>query len=205
MEQAGRAAAAGTRLSGRIVAGLPLLAVPSLPFAHVPFTDGIGVLLVLTGAGLALSGLLWMERLTPRPPGEDSGAAFADLTGVVLSSGLPLQAALAAVAGGCSPALGSAVRRAQRLTRLGASWPQALALSGDDALMAVGEVTRHALAAGRPVAEALEGLAARRRRARAAAFEMELRRAPVLMVIPLTLLILPSYVLLVLAPFLRGM
>jgi hypothetical protein len=56
-----------------------------------------------------------------------------------------------------------------------------------------------------PLADALESFAERWRRERTSAFDARLRRAPVLIVIPLTLLVLPSFLLLGVAPFVRGL
>jgi hypothetical protein len=47
--------------------------------------------------------------------------------------------------------------------------------------------------------------AARRRAARSRDFDAAMRRAPVLMVVPLVICVLPSFLLLGVAPFLRGL
>jgi Flp pilus assembly protein TadB len=205
LEQSSRAAAAGARLSGRIVAGLCLVAVATLPFQGKGAIDPGGAVLAAAGACLAVAGLAWIERLLPRPPADDPAAAVAGLVAGVLRSGLPLGAALAAVAERPPSLLSAPAQRARRLASLGAPWPEALARSGDESLAALAEVVSRAQAAGMPAADSLERFAERRRRELLAAFEASVRRAPVLMVVPLTLLVLPAYVLAALAPFLRGL
>jgi Flp pilus assembly protein TadB len=205
LEQSSRAAAAGARLSGRIVAGLCLVAVAALPFQGKGVIEPGGTVLAAAGACLVVAGLAWIERLVPRPPPDDPAAAVAGLVSGVLRSGLPLGAALAGVAERPPSLLSAPAQRARRLASLGAPWPEALARSGDESLAALAEVLSPAQAAGMPAADSLERFAERRRRELLAGFEASVRRAPVLMVVPLTLLVLPAYVLAALAPFLRGL
>lgn len=202
---AARAASAGARLSGRIVAGLPLLLLPALPLRRAPLLDTFGILLTLAGVALALAGLVWIGRLVPRPPGDDPGGRIAISVAAALRAGVPLPAALDAVAERPPAVLAEGAERVRRMVRLGAPWPAALIGCREEPLAQMGRVLNRASAAGTPVAEALEVLAERRRRDIQATFDEALRRAPVVMVIPLTLLVLPSYVLLGVAPFLRGL
>jgi tight adherence protein B len=198
-------ASAGARLSGRVVAGLPLLALPALPLSRAPVLDAVGVALTLAGLGLALGGLVWIERLVPRPPADDPVGLIALPVASALRAGLPLPAALGAVTERPPQQLADAIRRVRRLVRLGAPWPVALGSCHHDALAQLGRVLHRAGSAGTPAAEALEALADRRRAQLRAEFDERLRRAPVLMVVPLTLLVLPSFVVLGVAPFLRGL
>jgi tight adherence protein B len=176
-----------------------------VPLRGAALLDATGILITVTGAALALAGLACMERLVPRSPGDDPVALMAALVAGLLRSGLPLRAALAACLQRPPAELSAPARRAGRLVNLGASWSQALAACGDGALAELGVVGRRAQVSGMPIADALERWAERRRREALAAFEAELSRAPVLMVIPLTLLVLPSFVLLGVAPFLRSL
>jgi Flp pilus assembly protein TadB len=200
-----RGASAGARLSGRVVAGLPLLGLPAVPLSRAPLLDVVGIGLTLAGLGLALGGLVWIERLVPRPPAEDPACLVASLLASALRAGLPLQAALAAVTERPPEKLADEARRVRRRVRLGAPWPAALASSHDDFLAQLGRLLYRVGSAGAPAAEALEALAERRRGQIHAEFDEKLRRAPVLMVVPLTLVVLPSFVVLGVVPFLRSL
>jgi tight adherence protein C len=96
-----------------------------------------------------------------------------------------------------------ALVKARRLVRLGCRWAQALQRCGDPRLATIGATLRHADAFGIPIADALERHAREAEDEAARAFEASLARAPVLMVVPLTVLVLPSFFLLGVAPFLR--
>jgi tight adherence protein B len=200
-----RAASAGARLSGRLVAGLPLLLVPVLPVSRAALLDTAGIVLTLSGVVLALGGLVWIGRLVPRPPDADPAGRIATSVAAALRAGLPLQAALDAATERAPAGLEAAVRRSRSVVRLGASWPRALMSCGDQSLEHLGRVLARARTAGAPAADALEYFAELRQAELQAIFDARLRRAPVLMVVPLTLLVLPSFVLLGVAPFLRGL
>jgi tight adherence protein B len=200
--EAARGAAAGAALSARMVAGLPLLFVPLTPMTRASLTDPLGLAMAAMGVALAVTGLRWIGRLLPRPPQADDVAGLATSLAAMLEAGLALSSALEALAAepGASPALW----RARRMVALGATWSQALQKAGGDCLplaAAIGRSQRF----GVPLAEGLESLAAARRGELTRAFEGKMKRAPVLMVVPLTCCILPSYALLALGPFLRSM
>jgi tight adherence protein B len=198
-----RSAAAGIRLSGRLVAALPLLLVPTLPLTRAPLTDGPGLVLSTAGILLALTGVASIEKLVPATPeGDDPIATIAELLSALLRSGAGLPAGLDLLCSAGPTELRPALQRARRRVRLGAAWGDALAQTEAAAL---GAAINHALSLGAPVAEALEGLARRRRDDAAHRRQAVYRRAPVLMVVPLTLFVLPSFVLLGVAPFLRGL
>ncbi|MEA2505580.1 MAG: hypothetical protein QOH48_198 [Actinomycetota bacterium] len=92
---AARTAGAGTILSARIVAGLPLLCIPLLPISHAPLFDPLGLAMLSVGGFLALAGLRWMDRLVPVPSGSDHPVAtIADVVAGVLSAGIGLRPAL---------------------------------------------------------------------------------------------------------------
>ncbi|CAN5603319.1 hypothetical protein BH24ACT26_BH24ACT26_15710 [soil metagenome] len=204
--RAGRAAAAGAKLSGRMVAALPLLLLATLPLSRAPLFDGVGRMLFGAGLALAIAGIVAIERLVPGAPSRDDGAAVvADVTAGVLRGGVALDTALATIAEHPPDDVGAALARAGRLARLGVPWGDALARADDERLRSLARVVRHAEAMGLPIADALEEYARRTRDERLRALEATLRRAPVLMVVPLTLFVLPAFVLLGLAPFLRGL
>jgi Flp pilus assembly protein TadB len=202
----GRAASAGALLSGRVVAGLPLLLVPLAPLAGAPLLDSLGLAMLVVGAALAVLGLWWIDRLVPRPPSADDPAAFAaDSIAAAVRAGASLSTALEIAARGPAADLGGPFRRARRLVVLGAPWHEALGRSGDDALAGIAHSVRRAQRLGAPVAEALEMYADRRREVAASRFEESIRRAPVMMVLPLSFCVLPAYAVLGLGPYLRTM
>lgn len=196
--RAARAASAGAVLSGRLIAGLPLLFVLLAPLSEAPMTDPLGIGVLVLGVSLALAGLCWIDRLVPRPSLDDEMAGFSSAAASLLESGAGLWRALD-VACRSFPMLG----RAPRLVRLGSSWPEAL-VATDDRLGEVAGVLRRAAALGTPVAPALRALAVARRSEAGLEFDRALRRAPVLMTVPLVCCVLPSYALLGLVPFLRS-
>jgi tight adherence protein B len=206
MLAAARAAAAGARLSARLVAALPLLFLPLVPLARAPLLDAAGAVTGGAGILLAIAGIVSIERLLPRPPSNDEpGAALAERVGAALRSGMPTATALELVARHPPPGLWRPMLRARRRAALGEPWPRALARSDDEALEAMARVLARAWRTGLPAADALFALADARRAEAGRAFDGAVRRAPVLMVIPLVAFVLPSFVLLALAPFLRSM
>lgn len=200
--QAARGAAAGAALSGRMVAGLPLLFVPLTPMSRAPLTDAVGLTMLGVGVLLAVTGLRWIGRLLPRPPQEDPTAELAVLLAAMLSAGLAVATALEVAA--TQPTASASLRRAHRLVALGSTWTQALRTAGGECVSIASSI-RRAQRFGIPVADALEGHAAARRAELKREFEEKMKRAPVLMVVPLTCCILPAYALLALGPFLRSM
>lgn len=193
-----RAASAGAVLSGRLVAGLPLLFVLLAPLGKAPVTDPMGISLLVLGVVLALTGLRWIDRLVPRPSPDEAVAGFSSAAAALLESGAGLWRALEVACRTC-PML----ERAPRLVGLGLSWPDAL-VAADEGLGEVARTLRRAAALGTPVAPALRGLASSHRAEAMLEFDRALRRAPVLMTVPLVFCVLPSYALLGLAPFLRS-
>ncbi len=201
------AMASGARLSGRMVASLPFALLLLSPASKAPLFDAAGLALLAAGIGLGVVGLLWMGRLVPRPEAlADPCSALASLVAAVCEAGASPSAALEVMAGCVGVPLGEELGRARRLAALGASWPEALRRAdGDgDGLGELAAVIERATSSGSPVAAPLRSLAASRRRRGARDFEARLRRAPVLMVVPLTLCVLPSFAVLGLGPFLRG-
>lgn len=201
--RASGAGSAGARLSARLVAGLPLAFVPFMPAAGSPLTDATGSALLVLGTVLCVGGLRWISALIPPPPPEDVAALLCDRIATVLRAGGSLDDAMLQGTTSLPDEATEEMGRAKARVRLGASWMDSL-LMGGEALREIGSVIRISYARGLPTADALERLARRRRTAAASDFETALRRAPVMMVLPLTLCVLPSYALLGLAPFVRG-
>jgi Flp pilus assembly protein TadB len=204
-EAAGRAAGAGARLSGRLVAGLPLLIIPLAPAAGAPLLDATGVALLVVGGALALAGMAWIARLMPKPPGDDPVAVVADIVASALQGGASLSAALEVAAEHAPDGVIGPMLSARRRVRLGSPWPDALAAARDESLGALAASIGRAAALGLPLAGVLKSFSERRRADRLRAFDAAMRRAPVWMVLPLSFCVLPAYVLLGLGPYLRSL
>jgi tight adherence protein B len=198
----GRVAAAGAKLSGRMVAALPLLFVPFRPIGRAPMFDGIGIVTLVLGISLALAGMSWIARLVPAPPQRDDPEdRFVRSAVVLLRGGMPLRQALGVAAGSA----GGEPRTASDHVALGASWGEALDLCSDPLLRSMSNVVDRGERLGASVTAELQELADRRRGMVERSFEARLRRAPVLMMVPLTLCVLPSFGFLALTPFVRGL
>jgi tight adherence protein B len=200
------ASAAGAALSGRMVAGLPLLCVPLLPLSHAPLMDPVGLAILTLGVVLTLADLWWINRLVPVPPHSDHAvAALAEVVASVMSAGIGLRQALDWVTRRDPPEIGTALARARRRVTLGSTWPHALVLADRDDLRGLGRVLEQAHTLGVPIAEAICRFASELRAHRAVVLEEQIRRAPVRMVLPLALCGLPSFLLLTLVPFIRSL
>jgi pilus assembly protein TadC len=158
----------------------------------------------VVGVALLLAGLGWIARLLPSEPGPDDAGVLAEFAAVAVEAGVPLARALEACATGTAE-LAAEMTVCARRVRLGSTWPNALQLSTNPGLADLAAVVARGQELGTPVAAALRAFAADRRIVTETAFEAASRRAPVLMVLPLVLCVLPSFVLLALAPFLRGL
>lgn len=205
-ERAAAASTAGARLSGRMVAGLPFLCIPLLPASRAPLFDVAGIALLIGGLALAWSGLKWMTRLVPSPSSFDDGAAVAaDVASSALRGGVGLRTALDAVARHPPMGVEEGLHRAAQVARLGFSWTHALDRSFDASLVELGRRLAHAEGRGVPAIAALSAFAASRRAEKARQLETAIKRAPVLMVVPLVVCVLPAFILLGLGPFIRGL
>ena len=203
--EASGAAAAGVRLSARMVAALPLVFMPLTGLSRTPMTDPVGVTLLAAGLLLCAIGLRWMDRLTPAPPARDGTAWLADILSGALRGGSGLHHTLEVLADRAPADIGLGLARAGRIVVLGASWGEGLRRSGCASLVSLASALDRGRALGVPIADSLATFACRRDAAAANEFEAEVRKAPVRMVLPLTLCILPAFGLLALAPFLRGL
>jgi len=183
------------------VAALPFVFLPIVPLSRAPLFDEVGLTLLALGGALGVVGFAWISRLVPRPAVADPAGDLAFVVATAIRGGSSPAGALEEIArAGTAGSLG----RALRMSRLAASWPDALPRCGDEPLRRLGGILRTAESYGTPVAEALEVFAAGRRSELRRDFELRSRRAPVRMVLPLTLCVLPSFVLVAIVPFLRG-
>ncbi|MGH2754451.1 MAG: type II secretion system F family protein [Actinomycetota bacterium] len=205
---AGRAQvhAAGARLSARMVAGLPLAALLFVPGSRAPLLDPAGIGVIGLGILLCLAGMMWMGRLLPRPPTEaDEATLLAVAVAAAARAGCTVAQVLGIAAESASGSFGAELRRARRRNHLGLAWPRCLAASSDEGLRELGRVLSIPARVGLPLAEGLDDFVLSRADLREQELERAIRRAPVKMVVPLTLCILPAFGLLALTPFLRGL
>ncbi|AGL13966.1 type II secretion system F family protein [Actinoplanes sp. N902-109] len=125
----------------------------------------------------------------------------ADLLAAALRTGIPVDAAVAAVAEALGGALGDRLARVGRAVHLGAAPPEAWAhlggLAGAERLVAAAV---RASTSGAAFAGALTRLADDLRTDRALAAEAAARRAGVLLVLPLGMCFLPAFLLAGLVP-----
>ena len=197
-----RASVAGAKLSARLVAVLPLLFLPLAPLGRAPMFDRLGTAILATGVLLAIVGMRWIGSLIPSPPDpHDPLDRFAREVALSLRAGMPIGPALSAAAVVAGPSLASESRR----VALGCSWGAVLGQSSDPFLCSLAAIVDRGDRLGLPVATSLEDLADQRKASRARMFSARLRRAPVVMMVPLTLCVLPSFGFLALGPFLRGL
>jgi Flp pilus assembly protein TadB len=198
-------ATSGTKLSGKIVAALPLMILPLVPAAGGSLFDRRGALLLVCGAALLLVGVCWIAHLLPGPPDRDEVGELAGLLASVLDAGAGLRIALGLSREATRGSLRTELESCAHRVRLGADWYAALAMSSDEGLRSLAVVLVRAERIGSSIARALDAFARSRADAAEAAFDRATRRAPVLMVLPLTTCILPGYALLAVGPLLRGL
>ena len=195
----GRAAGAAAKLSGRMLA---LFAGASLLLA--PISRGLSPVTaaatIAVASALMWTGVRWMRRLSPRPPSaDDPVASHAQTLAGLIRAGVQPAAALDLM--GRTPDL----VHARRLVALGLSWPDAITASGGRDHTRLAQIVRRGDRLGLPVADALMALAADIRERGRRSFEIETRRAPVLLVLPLALCLLPAFGIVVIVPLLRGL
>jgi tight adherence protein C len=149
---------------------------------------------------------LWIKRLVPVPPdADDSVATLAGLLANVLVGGVELRRALDRISVRAPGETLEPFARAARMVALGFTWPEALGVSSHEDIRALGTRLLSAQRLGVPVAGALRLFASDLRAVRRRRFDERTQRAPVLMVVPLVLCVLPSFLLLALGPFVRGL
>jgi len=173
---------------------------------RAPITDRPGLLLLVCGAGLAIAGVAWISALFPHPsPHDDPAAVLAEVLACALEGGSDPRSALLDICSHPPPGATRAAGRVRRLMALGAGWNECLERSGDESLAALGRFLGAGAALGLPLTDVLRDFASLRRSERNREFETAVRRAPVRMAVPLTVCVLPSFVVLGIGPFLRGL
>ena len=200
------AAIAGMTLSARIIAGLPLVGIPLLPASGVDLMDPAGSLVLGVGLVLAGLGMRWIKHLTPQPPAvEDGACAVARVAAISLSGGAPLGATLETIARHAPDDVRNDLKRAHKLNLLGLAWSEALRRTDNPGLAGMSVTLDRAARKGLPAADGLESFATYRDAQAARELERAVRRAPILMTVPLVACVLPSFLLLGVVPFVRGL
>lgn len=200
---AGAAAqAAGAKLSARMVAALPLVFLAFVPGTKLPLDDPIAMTSLLTGAGLVAVGTAWIKKLLPAPQPLDAAATIGLVLASVIRGGPGPDQVLTAIA---EQDGSEDLRCAAGRVGLGLTWDEALQLAEDEGLRALGAALAESGTSGAPVAGRLGAFVSERERAARLSFEAETRRAPVRMVVPLTVCMLPAFLLLGAGPLLRGL
>lgn len=194
-----RAAAAGASLSGRLILVVPvtLLVAGAVERGGIDAGDSGGLLL---GGVLGGLGSLWIARLTPKPPPDDDLAAACDAMRRSLAAGASVREALSLTSIQGPDGTRAELERAGALIDLGFTPRRALDRAG---LPELSDRLGDALTLGIPLSDSLRSLAQLRRAEASLEFETRLRRAPVLMALPLSLCLLPSFFLIGFAPLLK--
>ena len=189
------ATAVATKLSARIVVAVPLLAA-GLSVARSGVTAPT-VALCAAGVALIVAGARWTARLKPGVADD-----VAEHLALALADGIEGGSSVDSVLGRLSLESGyaDALAEAREVVARGGLWPDALACSGSDAVRRIGRCCVAARRYGRPLVPALARLAESGANRRTAAFDREVRRAPIRMVLPLTLCVLPGSLLIAAAP-----
>lgn len=193
--RASDATAVGATLSARIVTvvlvGSSLLSAMRAGFA--PTTLAVcGV-----GLGLILSGGRWMSNLKPGLP-NDSVEQLASAVADMVEGGTTIEESLERLSR--EAAYRSALAVAREVANRGSLWPEALLESDVEGVCRMGRCCVVSRRYGRPLAPALRQLAAGLARRRSVELDRVLRRAPVRMVLPLTLCVLPGSLLVAAGP-----
>ena len=200
LEDLGRAASAASALSTRMIGTMALgFAVLFPAWRQVPpVTAGVSIAISLL---LGWAGIAWARRLVPKVSAtDDARAALADLVAGLVEGGMSFSQAL-----GLATRDVDELRRVRRLVRLGMPWTRALQRSHDPGMRRLGIVIGVAQEMGVPLGPGLQLFASNARAERERRFDLRARRAPVLLVLPLTLCVLPSFALMVGVPLLHSM
>jgi tight adherence protein B len=192
-----RAAQTPSRLSMRLLGGLAACCVIVIPLwerrSLAAMTLTMTVSLVLVGAGV-----IWMRKLQPAPPTDPPAAATADLIAALWDAGLGTTRAI-------ELSLPRDFVRPRRLAALGMPWAGAIARIGgrewSDVARVLHDATRHGTASSSRLRSVASSIRERERREA----EIRVKRAPVLLVLPLTLCFLPAFVLTLAVPMLRAL
>ncbi len=147
-------------------------------------------------------GSFWIVRLTPTSLPDDELAAACDIMRRSLEAGASIRESISVAAIQAPDGLRGELERASTLIELGFSPRRALERAG---LPELSDRLGDAITLGIPVSHSLHSLARFRRSEAALEFETRLRRAPVLMALPLSLCLLPSFFLIGFAPLLKAL
>ena len=200
LEDLGRAASAASALSTRMIGAMALgFAVLFPAWRQVPpITTAVSIAISLL---LGWAGIAWARRLVPRvAASDDARAALAQLVAGLVESGMSLSQAFELATRNVDE-----LRRVRRLVGLGMPWTRALQRSYDPGTRRLGLAIGVAQEMGVPLGPRLRLFACDARAERERAFDLRARRAPVLLVLPLTLCVLPSFALMVGVPLLHSM
>lgn len=193
------ALSAGVRLSGRMVAVLPVAFLWLVPAALRGGIDLLDVATFMTGGALIVLGARWISRCQPAPGVAPAPASLREAAALV-KAGMPPSEALT-VAARHTP--WEALHRSASRHHLGLSWGDALRTDADSNAARLASIWKSAWLAPEPAVGGLERMAAELVEAEEQAFEKRARRAPVLMVLPLVFCILPGFAIVTLGPFIR--
>jgi pilus assembly protein TadC len=190
-------------------ARLPVLGGLALGAALAVLVGGAAGLAV--GAGCGVVAVKLLTRLEPaasrrlRARREADLPPVLDLLATALAAGLPVPAALAAVADAAGGPLAADLHRAGELSRLGAGPAAAWADYSDDPVLApVARAAQRSADSGAALAGALGVLAAELRAAAALRADAAARRAGIVAMAPLGLCFLPAFICLGVVPVIVG-
>ncbi len=144
---------------------------------------------------------VWSSSRDSAPP--DDLSASVDLLAVAVSAGLGLAQAIAAVAATGEGPTARSLRRADAELTRGASMTEVLGTFGQRMGPAAQPIVASLVASvssGEPAGPALRAIAQQERRRARRRVEARVRRLPALLAIPLTLLVLPAFVVTTLVP-----
>ena len=190
-----RMASSASKLSGRLLAGLAVTGILLMPGGRSSLATTIGSLMAALVLGAI--GIAWVRRLTPRPPSTDPpAAAIAELTAGLIDGGLYPATALDLACPEDLPA--------RRLVKLGMGWPAALDREETEDLRAMARILMVTSASG-STSGSLRLLARDLREKQRRECDKAIHRAPVLLVLPLTLCFLPAFALVLVGPMIRGL
>jgi tight adherence protein C len=122
-----------------------------------------------------------------------------------VKGGCSFQAALDSISKRATGRHGVALAEARRRKDLGTTWARSLQMSDDPGLNQIGAVLQSSAELGVPSGALLRALAESMALQENRRFEAELKKAPVKMVVPLTVCILPAFGVLGAGPMLRGL
>ncbi len=191
------AASAGAGASSKIILGLPCLALSVAGFTRGPALFTRPSLLV--GVALGVVGLWWIDRLRPSVEADDVLSMATHHIVHALASGAGVIAALDRAAQVSAGDIGDRLARCSASIALGMDVVTALEHEG---LGDLAPAISAALDLGTPAVRTLIAADHRRNEELGLRFDASIRRAPVLMALPLSLCLLPSFVLLGVTPFL---